>query len=372
MMMESILFITKILLLLSNAFMFIYIVYVRKRTCTPDTIQLFFRQSNRHHHLSSSSTAHKNINNNDVDGAHDNANTITDDAVAVAVAVAENNNKNVTSTETSVTNENNKIEENKKRQHIGIVIAHPDDEAMFMTPTILCLTDEIAYYYLQQKQEEQQQQHDCPIRVHLLCLSTGNADGSGKQRIHELIQSCQLMNILDETRKDKDSIVISKPSELSKKARLVIVDNEELQDGMTDKQQQWNTELISEFVRQFVHVNQIDTLLTFDAHGISAHPNHISVHEGVLLSYRKHLKDKVILYQLVTSSLLRKYTGLIDFALALALDKTREDTVILFTPDITSAYRCMKAHATQFIWFRKLFILFSRYAYVNTWVRVLS
>lgn len=275
----------------------------------------------------------------------------------------ESDNNVVTVAETSTTNENR----NKKRHHIGIVIAHPDDEAMFMTPTILCLTDEIAYYCRDQKQE-----HECPIRVHLLCLSIGNADGLGKQRIHELIESCQRMNILNETGKDRDNILIRKPSELNKKARLVIVDNEKLQDGMGTKQKQWNNELISEFVRQFVHVNQIDTLLTFDAHGISGHPNHISVHEGVLLSYRKHLKDRVILYQLVTSSLLRKYAGLIDFPLSLALDKTREDTVILFTPDITSAYRCMKAHATQFIWFRKLFILFSRYAYVNTWVRVLS
>mmetsp|Transcript_25789 Transcript_25789/g.42318 ORF Transcript_25789/g.42318 Transcript_25789/m.42318 type:complete len:155 (+) Transcript_25789:89-553(+) len=35
--------------------------------------------------------------------------------------------------------------------------------------------------------------------------------------------------------------------------------------------------------------------------------------------------------------------------------------------DCITAYKMMSIHASQFVWYRKLFIFFSRYAYINTW-----
>ncbi|KAG9153628.1 hypothetical protein Leryth_008562 [Lithospermum erythrorhizon] len=52
-------------------------------------------------------------------------------------------------------------------RNILLVIAHPDDESMFFTPTIIYLTS---------------RGHN----VHILCISTGNADGMGNIRREEL------------------------------------------------------------------------------------------------------------------------------------------------------------------------------------------
>lgn len=53
--------------------------------------------------------------------------------------------------------------------HLLLVIAHPDDECMFFTPT---LTGRLA------------------PRVSVLCLSSGNADNLGSTRKLELVHSC--------------------------------------------------------------------------------------------------------------------------------------------------------------------------------------
>jgi len=52
-----------------------------------------------------------------------------------------------------------------------LVIAHPDDECMFFTPTVLGLARQ-------------------GITAHVLCLSTGNFDGLGATRARELRASC--------------------------------------------------------------------------------------------------------------------------------------------------------------------------------------
>ncbi|XP_059126869.1 N-acetylglucosaminyl-phosphatidylinositol de-N-acetylase isoform X4 [Peromyscus eremicus] len=57
-----------------------------------------------------------------------------------------------------------------------LVIAHPDDEAMFFAPTVLGLAR------LEQ-------------RVFLLCFSTGNYYNQGEIRRKELLQSCDVLGI---------------------------------------------------------------------------------------------------------------------------------------------------------------------------------
>uniref|UniRef100_A0A8D2JCW2 N-acetylglucosaminylphosphatidylinositol deacetylase n=1 Tax=Sciurus vulgaris TaxID=55149 RepID=A0A8D2JCW2_SCIVU len=57
-----------------------------------------------------------------------------------------------------------------------LVIAHPDDEAMFFAPTVLGLT---------------RLKH----RVSLLCFSAGNYYNQGEIRKKELLQSCDVLGI---------------------------------------------------------------------------------------------------------------------------------------------------------------------------------
>ena len=59
-----------------------------------------------------------------------------------------------------------------------IVTAHPDDESMFMLPTITNLVK-------------------AGKTVNILCLSNGNADGLGKQREKEMEKACGFLGVTD-------------------------------------------------------------------------------------------------------------------------------------------------------------------------------
>jgi N-acetylglucosaminylphosphatidylinositol deacetylase len=131
-----------------------------------------------------------------------------------------------------------KKKQDEKERNIGIVIAHPDDEAMFMTPTLISLSNQ------------------ADIRVYLICLSTGNANGIGKQRVKELAKSCKALSISNAEEIDE----ITRPSDLANTNKnIIIVDHSELQDGMKTK---WNTKIISEFVSAFVKRYEIDSVST--------------------------------------------------------------------------------------------------------------
>ena len=77
-----------------------------------------------------------------------------------------------------------------KNKRICLLIAHPDDEAMFFAPTVLALT-----------------RPETGNHVKILCLSTGNADGLGETRKKELIKSGKQLGLRDED----DVFVIDSP-----------------------------------------------------------------------------------------------------------------------------------------------------------------
>ncbi len=59
-------------------------------------------------------------------------------------------------------------------KRVLLVIAHPDDEAMFFAPTLIGLSDQ-----------------NVPCDIYILCLSAGNFRKGGKRRKSELRQSCK-------------------------------------------------------------------------------------------------------------------------------------------------------------------------------------
>ncbi|EFC45500.1 predicted protein [Naegleria gruberi] len=229
-------------------------------------------------------------------------------------------------------------ETSNNRKKVALVIAHPDDEAMFFSPMLLSLV-------------EQQ------VSVSILCLSNGNFDGLGEKRVKELELSCSSMGLNCNNAK----VVKELQDDLS--GSLVIVDNDQLLDGMNNK---WSDELISNFVAKFVEQNGITTLLTFDKDGISSHPNHIDVFRGVsYFSDRcKREQTSIDIFTLESVNLLRKYLGIIEFAISLHFNS--DENVTIFTPNPFIAWKAMSSHESQFVWFRKLFVLFSRYTFVNT------
>jgi len=218
---------------------------------------------------------------------------------------------------------------------VALVVAHPDDEAMFFWPTLLQL-----------------RRAGVPLCV--LCLSTGNADGLGEVRKLEMQRSCARLGISEDN--------------------LVVVDVEELQDGFHS----WPEEVVSAQVLDFVRARPTRLVLTFDVRGVSGHPNHISTSIGVRRAAARAAVGgggeacccfKVLMLE--TVPLPQKYLGLVSLWSAPCAD-TAEVTVAASASVGTGPLACLPAlavHWSQFVWYRVLFTTFSRYAYLNTYVQ---
>lgn len=124
------------------------------------------------------------------------------------------------------------------RKKVLVVIAHPDDEAMFFVPTIVSLVE--------------------LYQVHLMCLSKGDFAGLGDTRSAELKKSCAELGI--------------------QAIHCNIIDHKAMQDGSAE---QWPKEIVAKHVEQYVTSHAIENIVTFDVHGVSGHNDHIATHLGV-------------------------------------------------------------------------------------------
>ncbi|KAI1206574.1 LmbE-like protein [Annulohypoxylon truncatum] len=251
-----------------------------------------------------------------------------------------------------------------RNKRICLLIAHPDDEAMFFAPTVLALT-----------------RPESGNHVKILCLSSGNADGLGEVRKKELVKSGLLLGL-----KHEDDVLV--------------IDSPDFQDSMTIT---WEADKISSLLTSAFAPNltsqkssnsnpaaTIDALLTFDAHGISSHPNHISLYHGARTFISSLTRGKpgwaspVDLYTLTTVSLPRKYFGFLDvFPTILSLvingggerrsDKGNPGALVSMSALAgggresygTARLAMTEAHKSQMVWFRWGWIALSRYMYIN-------
>ncbi|KAI9749863.1 MAG: hypothetical protein M4579_006710 [Chaenotheca gracillima] len=240
-------------------------------------------------------------------------------------------------------------------KRICLLIAHPDDEAMFFAPTLLALTD-----------------RESGNHVKILCLSSGDSDGLGETRKKELVKSAMMLGL----RSEDDVFVVEDPRNFP--------------DSMTAT---WDTKLISNLLARAFAPNlgketnskpptaTIDVLITFDPHGISSHPNHISLYKGArsflteLMKRHKGWNCPVDMYTLTTTGLARKYISILDTALTtlrlMMFCKKRTDppAPLLFVNsprEVRIAQSSMTtAHKSQMRWFRWGWIGLSRYMVVN-------
>lgn len=131
-------------------------------------------------------------------------------------------------------------------------------------------------------------------------------------------------------------------------------------------------------------VANIDVIITFDAQGVSSHPNHISLFHGArkfvgaLLKGRSGWASPVDLYTLRSVNVVRKFTSIIDilptlttWAAATKADKAHPGALVFLSPlvgdgGLPTAWSAMTAaHKSQMVWFRYLWITFSRYMVIN-------
>ncbi|WVR05587.1 hypothetical protein IAU60_002606 [Kwoniella sp. DSM 27419] len=213
-----------------------------------------------------------------------------------------------------------------------VLTAHPDDEVMFFSPTILGL--------LQGGWD-----------VNGLCLSSGNSSGLGETRKEELMRSYEVLGV--------------------DKSRVKLIEHPELRDSMTEH---WDPKLVAGLVDGHLAESPVSLIITFDEKGITHHPNHM-----VLPLALAHLRTSPPprTAHLRSPSTLAKFTGpLYPLYLRLSsrighsrLSEHQHSTQPLILISSTSQWaqsiRAMMSHQSQLVWFRWLYLAASRLMWVN-------
>ncbi|KAM7374736.1 hypothetical protein PAMP_007377 [Pampus punctatissimus] len=205
-----------------------------------------------------------------------------------------------------------------------IVTAHPDDECMFFAPTVIRLVE-------------------LKASVHLLCLSEGNYYNQGAQRKEELFNSCAMLGI---------------PA-----SRITITNHKKLPD---DPKAEWNISLVSSVIVKHIRAHSFNMVLTFDGRGVSGHANHTAIYKAVShLATTGQVPNDCCLLSLVTVGLFRKYISFLELPLSWLLPSCL--CCIIGSEGYRQAKAAMLCHRTQLLWFRYLYVAFSRYMYINTY-----
>ncbi|KAL2258406.1 hypothetical protein VTK26DRAFT_8295 [Humicola hyalothermophila] len=232
-------------------------------------------------------------------------------------------------------------------KNLLVVTAHPDDECLFFSPSILGILD-----------------RNKGVTGGLLVMSTGNNYGIGETRIQELPGSCAALGIHPQ--------------------RCIAMDHPDLQDN---PKVWWNTTLIESIVDEHVAKWDVDAIITFDDGGVSGHINHRAVSAAV--SHYAATKPRApVAFTLTTTSLLRKYTFLGDLPLTALPFALRIAGALAYpssTADPKDGGRALAAntwhrylktrnafaqHASQYTWDRNLYMIMSRYVWFNDLKRV--
>jgi N-acetylglucosaminylphosphatidylinositol deacetylase len=226
-----------------------------------------------------------------------------------------------------------------------LVTAHPDDEAMFFAPTILAL-------------------RRGGYRVRILCLSAGiNGPADGRTtRADELRAAAGRLGVA--------------PNDVD------VIDAPDLRDGMTTH---WSAPLVAGYVKRAVEGATTALVVTFDGGGVTGHVNHAATHAGVALyaagdhappcyalasvaAARKFVGGPwdvaLTLASHAVSSLLQSPASPADPVAAPRADAPRLVTVVTTNP--LASHAALGAHASQYAWWRVLFVAFSRYTWVNS------
>ena len=238
------------------------------------------------------------------------------------------------------------MELNQHRHNLLLVVAHPDDECLFFSPTLRVLFTQ------------------CHFTLNLIVFSRGNHVGLGETRARELHGSCQMLNIAQD--------------------RCISLDLPQIQDN---PKVWWSERELLPIIDKYVKKWSIDFLVSFDNGGISGHLNHRAVGSAVRLYTRNQTNTMIkSSYELKSVSLLRKYSSILDFywifistlprllhAFFVVLDPfnlfpsiDQSYVLLISTPnDYMASRTAFASHQSQYGWDRHLYLLASRYMFVN-------
>ncbi|NWU79369.1 PIGL acetylase, partial [Onychorhynchus coronatus] len=162
---------------------------------------------------------------------------------------------------------------------------------------------------------------------------SGNYYNQGEIRKKELEQSCCVLGI---------------PA-----SDVTVIDHRDLPDNPAVE---WDTLLLATIVLKHIEAKNINLVVTFDAGGVSGHANHVSLYSAVRYRCRVLVLESV--------NLLRKYISFLDVPISCLLP--RDALFILTEEETEQAKRAMRCHRSQLLWFRRLYVLLSRYMVVNS------
>ncbi|RKP04764.1 putative deacetylase LmbE-like domain-containing protein [Thamnocephalis sphaerospora] len=229
----------------------------------------------------------------------------------------------------------------QEKTKVLLLTAHPDDECMFFAPTVLLLA----------RQPE--------VEIHLFCVTKGDHERLGDTRMRELEKSCAVLGI--DIR------------------RVTVLDHPDFKD---DPKARWNTALLGRLIEEHVVKHSISRVITFDWQGISGHINHIALERSVrhmLATSQRVNAISLPTYTLTTVPLVRKYFSLGDilfsvpirYVIGSALEREDDNIMVVASPDdYRRGVHAMRQHASQMVWFRQLYVIFSRYMFINVLQRV--
>ncbi|KAL2845861.1 glycan biosynthesis protein [Aspergillus pseudoustus] len=236
-------------------------------------------------------------------------------------------------------------------RNIVFVTAHPDDETLFFSPTVL--------YH----------RHDPRVTRSLLVISSGNYNGIGDVRESEIHNSCAALGIaLD---------------------RCMVLDHPALQDN---PKAWWDEVVLRQTFEPYIKKWKADLIITFDNGGISGHINHRAVSAAVR-NYVLNTPEAPQAFMLDSTFLLRKYSSLLDLVpsalpfatrifqalllpppgrAAIAAGVTQYNSALIVSPWRTylESRAAFGQHHSQYSWDRVLYLVVSRYMWFNTLERI--
>lgn len=109
-------------------------------------------------------------------------------------------------------------------------------------------------------------------------------------------------------------------------------------------------------------------VVTFDGYGVSGHRNHTSVYRGVQRLIQSEVVGPRQAWCLRSTSKLRKFLGVVEVPLSCLECWARPSVRLTLNDEPMRVHRAMRAHHTQYVWYRRLYVLVSRYCIVNTLV----
>jgi len=128
----------------------------------------------------------------------------------------------------------------------------------------------------------------------------------------------------------------------------------------------WEAGPILKHLASFLNVHgNLSLLLTFDDQGVSGHVNHVSL-PLALLSAQSQPDFQLQLppeYVLLSSPLSPKFISFVAWFMPLHASPSAR--YALDFAQYTQGVRAMLAHRSQMVWFRWLYISFSRYMWTN-------